>query len=66
MKTRFQVFKSHDDLWHWRARDFNNLKIIDGSTQGYSRKYTCVQNMRRETGRKFNALRQWNVREEVV
>lgn len=66
MKTRYQVFKSHDDMWHWRARDFNNMKVTDGSTQGYSRKYNAVQNLRRATGLKFNALRKWDVREEVV
>jgi hypothetical protein len=64
--SRFELYRNRAKLWFWRERDFYNGKIIDGSTQGYRRRYSAVQNLRRAKSASFPEFRKPGVSELVL
>lgn len=43
MKTKLTIYQDESNLWRWRVQAANN-EIIAASSEGFSRKASCIEN----------------------
>lgn len=47
MKAKLEIYRSgvFKRVWRWKLRDYNNGKVIAASTEGYSNRADCIDNV---------------------
>ncbi|HAG1192602.1 TPA: DUF1508 domain-containing protein [Salmonella enterica] len=46
MEDKWEIYQDNKKEWRWR-RTASNGRIVGASTEGYSSRYNCVENARR-------------------